>query len=73
MDLSLSYRFSYFDFNFSVESNVSMHINLFEISTFLNHNLFENHHMHLNSYFCIAKGLATFRLGGVISVQKVQF
>ena len=44
-------------------------------STFLNHNLFENHHMHLIFYFlfCIAKGLATFRLGGVISAQKVQF
>ena len=41
-------------------------------STFLNHNLFENHHMHL-ILFCIAKGLATFRLGGVISAQKVQF
>ena len=42
-------------------------------STFLNHNLFENHHMHLIFLFCIAKGLATFRLGGVISAQKVQF
>ena len=42
-------------------------------STFLNHNLFEKHHMHLIFLFCIAKGLATFRLGGVISAQKVQF
>ena len=55
MDLSLSYSFSYVDFNIPVESNVSMHIKLFEISTFLNHKLFENQHMHLNSYFALLR------------------
>ena len=41
--------------------------------TFLNHNIFENHRLHLLLVLSIAKGLATFRLGGVISTQKVLF
>ena len=66
--------YSYLGLGITCSLNFFNH-NLFEISTFLNNNLFENHHMHLNFYFlfCIAKGLATFRLGGVISAQKVQF
>ena len=41
--------------------------------TFLNHKLFEKS-LHACPYcFSIAKGLAAFRLGGVISTQKVQF
>ena len=43
------------------------------IYTFLNHKLFEKA-LHACPYcFCIAKGLATCRLGGVISAQKVLF
>ena len=42
-------------------------------STFLNNNLFDKSPYASQFLFCIAKGLATFRLGGVISVQKVQF
>ena len=41
--------------------------------TFLNHKLFEKS-LHACPYcFCIAKGLATRRLGGVISARKVPF
>ena len=41
--------------------------------TFLNHKLVEKS-LHACPYcFCIAKGLATCRLGGVISAQKVLF
>ena len=67
MNLVLSYRFSNFDFNFSVYGNVYMYINLFETITFLKITTC------ISFLFCIAKGLATFRLGGVISAQKVQF
>ena len=44
-----------------------MYINLFESQPFLKS-------LHASTFcFCIAKGLATFRLGGVISAQKVLF
>ena len=44
------------------------------IYTFLNHKSFLRKSLHACPYyFCIAKGLATCWLGGVISAQKVLF
>ena len=43
---------------------------------FLNHKIFEKITACMSLlffFFCIAKGLATCRLGGVISAQKVLF
>ena len=40
---------------------------------FLSHKLFEKSLHAYPYYFCITKGLATCRLGGVISAQKVLF
>ena len=40
---------------------------------FLNHKLFEKITACMSLLFYIAKGLATCRLGGVISAQKVLF
>ena len=57
MVLILSYRFPNFDVNFSVLGIVYMYINLFEIITFLKITAC------ISFLFCIAKGLATFRLG----------
>ena len=67
MVLVLSYRFSNLVSIFHFKGNVYMYIH------FLNHNLFENRCMHIPFSFSIAKGLAMFRLGGVISTQKVLF
>ena len=67
MVLALSCRFSNLVSIFHFKGKVYMYIH------FLNDMLFEKS-LHACPYcFCIAKGLATFRLGGVISTQKVLF
>ena len=67
MVFALSYRFSNLVSIFQFKGNVYMYIH------FLNHKLFEKS-LHASPFsFSIAKGLATFRLGGVISTQKVLF
>ena len=65
--LALSYRFSNLVSIFHFKGNVYMYIH------FLNDKLFEK--LLHTSPFCysIAKGLATCRLGGVISAQIVLF
>ena len=67
MGFTLSCRFSNLVSIVHFKGNAYMYIH------FLNHKLFVKTQHACPDCVCIAKGLATCRLGGVISAQKVLF